>query len=418
MAKANVNIENVDSFRQGIESQRDSVIDSVDTYNATIDETKESLTVEKEKTVTLIGEVQSTLSVLLSKIEEQRAKVEELQASLAALEASEPEEYETVYEPDVTDDEGNVISEGGSYEVETAAHIAWRNEVDKLSSELANEEDRLALMEEVESKLQAVASKLEEQQVKLDELYAELEGGQEEVNARRGEIESFSGSAIEKLNKISLALREYLAVKIHIEPMNSFTRISQDTSIFTYDDASSEEMSFAEEIAVRLKWKKKDADHDTFVDLKTTNPNYYQGDEWQVNCQRCVPTFEMRRRGYNVTAMPKTATNDHLSYYPFDVWKSPKIHEANGSGIDEIRQKMLLWGEGARAQVVVVWSGTNSGHTFMAEQRNGQTCFIDPQTSEIDVSYYFNDVRSGYTRFCRIDNLKPSKHIKACCKEI
>ena len=214
MAKANVNIENVDSFRQGIESQRDSVVDSVDTYNATIDETKESLTVEKEKTVTLIGEVQSTLSVLLSKIEEQRAKVEELQASLAALEASEPEEYETVYEPDVTDDEGNVISEGGSYEVETAAHIAWRNEVDKLSSELANEEDRLALMEEVESKLQAVASKLEEQQVKLDELYAELEGSQEEVNARRGEIESFSESAIEKLNKISSVLQEYLATTI------------------------------------------------------------------------------------------------------------------------------------------------------------------------------------------------------------
>ena len=104
MAKANVNIENVDSFRQGIESQRDSVVDSVDMYNATIDETKEALMVEKEKAVTLIGEVQSTLSVLLSKIEEQRAKVEELQASLASLEASEPEEYETVYEPDVTDD--------------------------------------------------------------------------------------------------------------------------------------------------------------------------------------------------------------------------------------------------------------------------------------------------------------------------
>ena len=110
MAKANVNIENIDNFRLGIEVQRDSVVDSVDTYNVTIDETKEALTVEKEKAVTLIGEVQSMLSVLLSKIEEKRAKVEELQASLSALEASEPEEYETVYEPNVTDDEGNVIS--------------------------------------------------------------------------------------------------------------------------------------------------------------------------------------------------------------------------------------------------------------------------------------------------------------------
>ena len=238
MAKANVNIENVDNFRQGIEVQRDSVVDSVDTYNVTLDETKEALAVEKEKAVTLIGEVQSTLSVLLSKIEEQRAKVEELQASLAALEASEPEEYETVYEPDVTDDEGNVISEGGSYEVETAAHIAWRNEVDKLSGELANEEDRLAQMEEVESKLQAVASKLEEQQARLDELYAELEGSQEEVNARRGEIESFSESAIEKLNKISLVLQEYLSVQLNNDFVNVTIKTSNSTSSRNIGDYS------------------------------------------------------------------------------------------------------------------------------------------------------------------------------------
>ena len=310
MAKANVNIENVDSFRQGIESQRDSVIDSVDTYNATIDETKESLTVEKEKTVTLIGEVQSTLSVLLSKIEEQRAKVEELQASLAALEASEPEEYETVYEPDVTDDEGNVISEGGSYEVETAAHIAWRNEVDKLSSELANEEDRLALMEEVESKLQAVASKLEEQQVKLDELYAELEGGQEEVNARRGEIESFSGSAIEKLNKISSVLQEYLAASIrscvNSLHVNSVVRRGIATGIrklstprFTYSGAGGARKLYEDELYAEIITNPASRKLvDEILNDKISN-------EWGVG----------RRNAYLTLDTGETVNNNHLIFH-------------------------------------------------------------------------------------------------------
>ncbi|MCD8025385.1 MAG: hypothetical protein LUF33_00180 [Clostridiales bacterium] len=40
-------------------------------------------------------------------------------------------------------------------------------------------------------------------------------------------------------------------------------------------------------------------------DLHLTNPNYSTNKyEWTHNCQRCVSTYEMRRRGYNVTAKP------------------------------------------------------------------------------------------------------------------
>ena len=40
-------------------------------------------------------------------------------------------------------------------------------------------------------------------------------------------------------------------------------------------------------------------------ELKKCNPNFELGNQWKINCQRCVPTYEMRRRGYNVTASPK-----------------------------------------------------------------------------------------------------------------
>lgn len=67
---------------------------------------------------------------------------------------------------------------------------------------------------------------------------------------------------------------------------------------------------------------------------------------------------------------------------------------------------MCTWGDGARAQVVVILDdcfGTN-GHTFVAEQRGGSAYFIDQQTGEHEVSTYFNDVVSGRTQICRIDN--------------
>ena len=154
--------------------------------------------------------------------------------------------------------------------------------------------------------------------------------------------------------------------------------------------------------------------------LEGTNPNYHLGPEWQVNCQRCVPAYEMRRRGLEVTAYPSTYGSNHLSHYPFDVWKNPDVRTSYSDGKSDIEQAMALWGDGARAQIVVVWDdgfGT-SGHTFMAEQKAGRTVFFDPQTNNQDVSKYFKDVIPGKTRFCRIDNLETSSRISECTKEV
>ncbi len=37
------------------------------------------------------------------------------------------------------------------------------------------------------------------------------------------------------------------------------------------------------------------------------NPNYKLGGGYRINCQSCVVTYEMRRRGYNVQTLPKTS---------------------------------------------------------------------------------------------------------------
>ncbi len=153
--------------------------------------------------------------------------------------------------------------------------------------------------------------------------------------------------------------------------------------------------------------------------LDVTNPNYSTAPQWQNNCQRCVPTLEMIRRGNEVTARPSTYGSDHLAYHPFDVWENPNVIQCKDSGIEDIKQNMKLWGDGARAQVVVYWNSPHGGgHTFIAEQKNGETIFSDPQTGKMDVFRYFSRVVPNRTQFCRIDNLKFTKHIEVCYQEV
>lgn len=79
---------------------------------------------------------------------------------------------------------------------------------------------------------------------------------------------------------------------------------------------------------------------------------------------------------------------------------------------------MNEWGDGSRAQVVVLWEVGDGGHTFIAEQRDGKTYFTDPQTGESDVSWYFDNVKDNCTLYCRIDDAKTSKKITECCKGV
>ena len=151
--------------------------------------------------------------------------------------------------------------------------------------------------------------------------------------------------------------------------------------------------------------------------LSDANPNYDEGEEWQVNCQRCVPTYEMRRRGYDVSAMPCVEDMDHLALDPFDVWENPEIISCADDDQNVILDEMSQWEDGARAQVVVTWAGGEGGHTFIAEKVNGEIRFVDPQTGDIECSEYFDEIEPGTTQFCRIDNLQPSEHILDCCKE-
>ena len=172
-------------------------------------------------------------------------------------------------------------------------------------------------------------------------------------------------------------------------------------------------------------WPEISGSHSALEDLAETNPNYDEGPEYRENCQRCVPAFEMRRRGFDVTATPVVLSedgaiskNDVLVIN--DNWRhvfdGAKWERTRGSGKDDIIAMMDTWGEGARAEIYIKFAfNENLAHAFAAIRENGVTMFLDPQTGE-EIGWIFDCVKTGKTEVARIDNLAPTNFIIYCCE--
>lgn len=164
--------------------------------------------------------------------------------------------------------------------------------------------------------------------------------------------------------------------------------------------------------------------------LKNTNPHFEPnrrgGTSWDnpapynMNCQRCVFTYEARRRGYDVTAQP-TFKGDKLPFnkrWTGAIQGTVKPEEGisaarNVTVRKNIEKRMAEFGEGSRAIVSCQWKGCNYGHVFIAEQIGGKTMFIDPQTGKTDVAeWYFKLMKPGQTGLYRIDDKKFSPVIE------
>lgn len=181
------------------------------------------------------------------------------------------------------------------------------------------------------------------------------------------------------------------------------------------------------------KWRKSDTENfirnniigsilpgaGIIMDIGTIHDIKKRQNAYNENCTRCIATYEMRRRGLDVKANPVyDIDDDYLAHHPYDMWKDPDIHVVKSSSDTEriscIENEMKKYGDGSRVQIRVGW-GNGGGHTFIAEQVNGETIFIDPQHGTIDYKSWAKNAKS--VTFCRIDNLKPSTRIFDCCKE-
>lgn len=156
-------------------------------------------------------------------------------------------------------------------------------------------------------------------------------------------------------------------------------------------------------------------------EAQKTNPDFSGGTyEYTNNCQRCVPAWEMRVRGFDVTAQPckPLGENDSLQTSPFSMWNfnafdadnSKRVQaDREGNGKEKIVEFLTESGDGSRVQIVVYWEyDPMKGHVFSATNNAGKILFVDPQSglSGKAVEEYFDRVALGETRWLRIDTLE------------
>lgn len=161
--------------------------------------------------------------------------------------------------------------------------------------------------------------------------------------------------------------------------------------------------------------------HSIEDDLKAINPNYEPSSyKWASNCQRCVPAYEMRRRGFDVVAKPRKRGKDDTASSWRTIFKDAQWEicgtNRKESTIKNIVDNMQKYGDGSRAEIYVVWRNGRSSHVFVAENDGGNIRFIDPQSSKGNVIEYFDRCRTTATEMCRIDNLETTELIKGCCE--
>ena len=164
-----------------------------------------------------------------------------------------------------------------------------------------------------------------------------------------------------------------------------------------------------------------------------TNPHFNRSfREYSENCQRCVVAYEMRRRGYDVTALPTYAgdtlprvahvSSDGKIYgrwkgafrdaKPVNVGVPGNNKKAESGVIGNIEKQMKSFGPGSRGVVQIFYRG-GGGHVFNVENSGGRIVYAEAQSGMVkNISKTMNHVDTGTVNLVRTDNLHISERAK------
>lgn len=180
-----------------------------------------------------------------------------------------------------------------------------------------------------------------------------------------------------------------------------------------------------EETDKKTGLKKKDTEMTEDEDIKMVNPLFRTGDVTSSNnCMCCTTTYDIRRRGFDVTAgiVDRGFDSDILKKW----YKDPKIktverpkaditmtsnRDIQKKYVDNVMSTLRKEKEGSRGNLMVSWSLGYSGHSMVYQVRNGNVEIIDTQTGkkytkEKEVRRIIGQSRA--TQYCRTDNLEPN----------
>ncbi len=136
------------------------------------------------------------------------------------------------------------------------------------------------------------------------------------------------------------------------------------------------------------------------------NPNYGETG-YDSNCQRCVQAYELRRRGYDVQALPKPDENNIIKLgnecFTDSSGKTatPTFYQTE----NEVKRELEAAPDGSRYVIYCNWD-EYCGHVFSTEKINGEVIYVDAQIADTRVDAYFGQAVEGRFGYLRIDDKK------------
>lgn len=156
---------------------------------------------------------------------------------------------------------------------------------------------------------------------------------------------------------------------------------------------------------------------DEAEDLAHVNPGFYNwNSNTKNNCMLCTTTYDLRRRGYDVTA--NTATDGYWSNNVKYWYPDARIRVSMGK--EYLNKAIEAYPEGARGNLMVQWN-SGGGHSMIWEVRNGKMVILDGQTNTVyddpDEIDKLLSRTTGSFEHVRVDNLEINPEaIKRCAK--
>jgi hypothetical protein len=152
----------------------------------------------------------------------------------------------------------------------------------------------------------------------------------------------------------------------------------------------------------------------------STNPHFGEGlvkagdtDAYKINCQRVVHAYELRVRGFDVTAAPNGPQRTYPSTAEMWIKKDGSHPEFEPAHTEKLRQGLSdKWGDGSRHITYVDWGSGFSAHVFNSSSEatvhgNTSLWIREAQTMRQDVTgnYWRTE---GLQRMMRVDDCEPS----------
>ena len=165
----------------------------------------------------------------------------------------------------------------------------------------------------------------------------------------------------------------------------------------------------AEEMLPNLKRKTTETNQNE--DMAACNPKYLKGGVYKNNCISCALAYDMRRRGYDVEAMPidtTSVTNGslpvQLGFYKGEKLETFEVPSDEEAAMKQFSDRILKYGDGSRGLLRIRWKN-GDGHAAIWEVSGDAVVIRDPQNNTIvNLSDYLRRAKTFY--YFRTDNLK------------